>query len=445
MSLDIAFKHNWHPCSQMKDYEQFPYLHIKSAKGSVLTLKNGHQVIDAISSWWCKSLGHGHTELKEALEDQVAKFEHVIFANTTSDLAIQFGEKITGLTKNLDKCFYAGDGSTAIEVALKLSLQYHQQTGGCDKYKFAYLKNSYHGESIFCYSTSDLDLYKNKFKPILSNFTKNLKISDFHYLSGELSENNFPVEDNWLSIKKNLDKHKENLAGIIIEPIVQGAGGMLIYSADLLVKLRSWCSQNDVHLIADEIMTGLGRVGNTFACEYAGIEPDIMCLMKGLSAGWLPFSAILTTSSIYDAFYDDYASGKAFMHSNTFTGHPLGMAIASKALDIYQRENFFEVNKKRGLLLSKILKLVGEQTGALAHVRQIGMIAAADLVNSKNGQFFDPKLRMGHLIYQKAIEFGILIRPLGDTLYLLPPYNITDEELAIIETSLLKTIKHCIT
>ena len=441
MSLDLAFKHNWHPCSQMKDYEQFPYLHLEKARGSTLTLKNGHQVVDAISSWWCKSLGHGHPELKGAMEEQVVKFEHVIFANTTSDLAIEFGKKITKLTKTLDKCFYAGDGSTAIEIALKLSLQYHQQTGNSSKNKFAYLKNSYHGESILCYSVSDLDLYKKNFTALL---TDHLKISNFNYLLGEWCKKKFPEEKNWLNIKKSLDKHQKNLAGVIVEPVVQGAAGMFIYSPDLLVKLRHWCTQNNIHLIADEIMTGLGRVGNVFACEYAGIEPDIMCLMKGLSAGWSPFSVILSTSSIYEVFYDDYASKKAFMHSNTFSGNALGMSIANKALDIYQRDNFFESNKTRGLYLSKILKNVGEKTGALTRFRQIGMIAAADLVNDKNRMAFDSKFRMGHRIHQKAIEYGALIRPLGDTIYLLPPYNITDEELNKIEIALLKAVQTCI-
>lgn len=441
MSLkDPAFRHNWHPCSQMKDYEDFPWMHIKKAQGSTLILNNGKTVIDAISSWWCKSLGHGHPELKAALQKQSSDFEHVIFAHTSSDLAIEFGEKITGLTNSLDKCFYAGDGSSAVEIALKLSVQYHHQTGEKNKNKFAYLKNSYHGETILCYSVSDLGLYKDKFSSLIPS---NILLNDFTYLHGQYeqqSTNEFLLENNWIKMKAVLEEHKNVLAGVIIEPIVQGAAGMLIYSPDVLAKLRHWCDLNNVHLIADEIMTGLGRVGNAFACEYANIEPDFICLMKGLSAGWMPFSTVLTNSSIYQAFYDDYITGKAFLHSNTFTGNALGMSIASKALDIYLRDNYFEMNKKRGLALAEIFKRVNDKTQCFTKIRQIGMVAAGDLVDCE-GRNFDSQMRMGYQVYKKAVALGLLMRPLGDTLYLLPPYNVSDQELEIVEDILLRAIQ----
>ena len=436
MSLDSAFAHNWHPCSQMKDYESFPWMQITHAKDSTLYLKNGQKVIDAISSWWCKSLGHGNEELKAILNNQASLFEHVIFANTTSDLAIEFGQKLTSLTKSLKKCFYAGDGSSAIEIALKLSLQYHHQVGNIHKTKFAYLKNAYHGETSLCYSVSDLGLYKDKFKSILLN---NYRIADFSYIQGQYPDTQFPKETNWEIIEHSLNQQKHTLAAIIVEPIVQGASGMLLYKPDLLKKLRVWCQDNHIHLIADEIMTGLGRIGNVFACDYAEIEPDFLCLMKSLSAGWIPFSVILTSDNIYSAFYDDYNTGKAFMHSNTFTGNALGMAISNKVLDIYQENNYYEINKKRGQDLWRILNGIREKTGRLTNLRQIGMIAAAEFCD-KNGKPFPLQARKGYEMYKEAISYGALIRPLGNTVYILPPYNISDADLEIVEQALHKAI-----
>ena len=436
MRLPLAFSCNWHPCSQMQDYEIFPELHVERAQGSVIYLKGGKRLIDAVSSWWCKPLGHGNERLRRALSRQAERFEHVIFANTTHSLALKLGKKLGMLLPSMNKVFYACDGSSAVEIALKMSLQYHRQNGADSRTKFAFLENSYHGETIFCYSVSDLGLYQDKFKAVIH---KNPKITGLRYLDGPLNERSFETYKDWASVERQLNEVKEELAGVIVEPLVQGAAGFRMYSADLLSRLRAWTEANRCHLIADEIMTGLGRVGKKLAVEYAGVTPDFICIMKGLGAGWMPFGAVLTRQEIFDAFYDDYLTGKAFMHSNTFTGHALGMAVALEALKIYQEQNYYEMNCRRGKILYEALDFVRDKTGCLDSPRQLGFVAAADL-RTLDGFPPDPRKRTGYRVYEKAVENGVLLRPLGDTLYLLPPFTIEEREVQEIAEAMILSI-----
>lgn len=405
----------WHPCSQMKDYEAFKPLIIDSATGPYLHLSNGQKIIDAISSWWCKSLGHGHPQLKQALKNQLDKFEHVILANTTNKNIIHLSEKLCGLTKNLKKIFYAGDGSCAVEIALKLSIHSRQITGELNRTKFMALNNGYHGETGLALSVSDLGIYKKPYEKIL---LKPEFIQNIPYVQNTSDPLWHDCSENWAQILPQLEKHADVLTAIIIEPIVQGAGGMLMYSQDFLKKLRAWTTKNNIYLIADEIMTGLYRTGLPLACNHADIEPDFLCLGKNLTAGFLPLSAVLMPNNIYDLFYDDYETGKSFLHSHTHTGNALAVAVALENLNIINSE----INNNNPPLLAHLMTEVAENTGKLTNIRHIGHIVAADLIPNKNIS------RIGYKVYQEAVKMGALLRPLGNTIYWLPPFN-TDEEV----------------
>ncbi|MFZ2314398.1 MAG: adenosylmethionine--8-amino-7-oxononanoate transaminase [Gammaproteobacteria bacterium] len=424
-------KHNWHPCSQMKDYENFPPMIVEKAYGSYIELANGKKIIDAISSWWCKSLGHNHPRLKKALLNQVERFEHVIFANTTNDIMASLSERLSALTKTLNKVFYAGDGSSIVEAAMKMSLHSRMINGQVNKNKFIALKNSYHGETAGALSVSDVGIYK---KPYLSMTFDTYFIDNIPYVNNRQDPLWNNCESEWKIIEKTLEEYAETTTAIIIEPIVQGAGGMKIYAQDFIKRLRQWTHKNNVHLIADEIMTGFGRTGQMFAYQHANIEPDFLCLAKGLTGGWMPFSAVLTTNDIYQTFYDDYDTGKAFLHSHTFSGHALAGSIALEVLNIFEELDICQQVKTLETEMVAAMHRIADHTGKLSNIRHIGGIVAADLIP-------DPITpRLGFDVYKKAVEFGALLRPLGNTIYWLPPLNIEMGTLKELESITQKAI-----
>ncbi len=404
----------WHPCSQMKDYESFKPLTVVAAQGSYIELANGKKIIDAISSWWCKSLGHGHPRIKQAVFKQINNFEHVIFANTTNETIVHLSETLAKLTKTLNKIFYAGDGSCAVEIAMKMSIHSRHIRGNNPRNHFIALSNGYHGETVGALSASDLGIYRDAYRALL--FPVSL-ISSIPYVSGKNDPGWLDSSSIWPTIEKQLAPLADKTTAIILEPIVQGAGGMQIYSPDFLQRLYSWTRQHDVHLIADEIMTGIGRTGKMLACEYANIEPDFLCLSKGLTSGWFPFSAVLTTNDIYSSFYDDYSTGKSFLHSHTYSGHVLGAAAAVETLAIMADEKICDYVQQMESILYTNMAAIAAETGKLKNIRGIGALIAADLVVD------DSKRRFGFEIYQRAVELGALLRPIGNTIYWFPPLN----------------------
>ena len=391
---DKALNHIWYPAAKMEDYQVFKPQHINKAYGSYIELNNGKRIIDAISSWWCKSLGHCNPRLQNALIEQMAKFEHVMQPHMAHETIVTLSEKLAGLTSGLTKSFYASDGSTAVEIALKMSLHAQKNQGNLSKTKFIALENGYHGETIGTLSVSDLGKYSKPYQELLfqTHFIKDFYIGD--------------IDDYWPKIESFLEKHSNETAAIIIEPIVQGAAGMRIYSKDLLVKLRNWTKENNIYLIADEIMTGLGRTGKMLACNHAGIEPDFLLLSKGLTSGMLPLSVCLTTNAVYDCFYQK----DPFLHSNTHYGNALAASVAIEVLNILEQEDIVE--KANKLDLMSRLKKIADETGLIKNLRSIGAIVAGDLVNIDGFKF-----------YQKAIENGAILRPIGNCLYWLPPLN----------------------
>lgn len=408
-------KHIWHPCTQMKDFETSPPLVIDHAQGSYLYTDKG-PLIDAISSWWCKSLGHGHPAIIAAITRQLTHFEHVIAANTTHPNLVELGEELSRITKK-QHVFFASDGASAVEIALKLTIHANQIKGYKHKNQFVALKNGYHGETLATMGVSDLGLYKAPYEAygLPCHFIENIP-----YLSDKRDLLWDNCDTYWGVVEKQLNAISDKVCAIILEPIVQGAGGMLCYSPDFLRKLSTWAKSKEIYLIADEIMTGLGRTGEWLACNHAEIDPDLICLSKGLTSGAIPLSCVMIDNSIFELFYDDYASGKSFLHSHTYSGHSLAVSAALATIKAMHEEEIIKQAQSLGDYMLHCMREVAQLSGKLTNVRGVGALVAADLDNTEQP-------RIGNKVYQHALNNGALIRPIGNTLYWLPPLN-TDRE-----------------
>ncbi len=422
-------KYIWHPCSQMKDYEELPPIVIKKGRGMYLYDIEGNKYLDVISSWWCNLLGHCNPKINYAIKKQVDELEHVIFANFTHTQAIRLCERLTKiLPQGLCKFNFTDNGSSAIEAAMKVSFQYHQQTGNKQKTKFLALTDAYHGETIGALSTGDCDLYTKLYKPILMDIVR-VKGPDCYRCSYGKTRDNCNCEC-FEHAEKTFAKYGQEASAILIEPLLQGSAGMKIYPALYLKKLRSICDKYNVHLIADEIATGFGRTGRMFAFDHAGVSPDIMCLSKGLTGGYIPMALFVTTQKIYDAFYADYNTGKAFMHSHTYSGNPLACSAANAVLDILEDGSVLKKAQENAVYFNNIIKEKFLNHKNAGEVRNIGLINAIEIVKNKSTKEpFDSKLRMGYQIYKKALKRGVILRPLGDVIYFNPPLIIEKKEM----------------
>ncbi|MTV50443.1 adenosylmethionine--8-amino-7-oxononanoate transaminase [Heliobacillus mobilis] len=419
----------WHPCSQMKDYEELKPLIIEKGRGPYLYDVNGKSYLDAVSSWWVNLFGHSNPRMNRAIKEQIDQLEHVIFANFSHEPAIKLAEKIVSITpQGLNKVFFADNGSSAIEVALKLSFQYHQQAGMSQKKRFAALTDAYHGETLGALSVGHIDLYSQVFKPLLLDTVRVEGPDCYRCPFGESRAHcDAPC---FQQMEETIAEHHRTLCGIIIEPLIQCAAGMKMYPPVYLKKLRALCDRYQLHLIADEIAVGFGRTGEMFACEHAQIRPDMMCLSKGLTAGYMPLAVTVVTDHIYDAFYADYIEQKAFMHSHSYTGNPIACAVACESLNIFEDDQVIEKNRQ---MSAYIVQKVMEQANDHPYVgeyRQLGMVGAIELVEDKpSKRGFDWKKRIGYQIYKKGLEKGIILRPLGNILYFMPPYVVTEGDI----------------
>lgn len=424
---DRDLKHIWHPCSQMKDYEKRPPIPIASAKGLYLYDVYGNAYMDVISSWWCNLLGHGHPQINAAITHQLSQLEHVIFANFTHEGAITLCEKLVKhLPPGLTKFHFSDNGSAAVECALKMAFQYHHQTGNLKKVKFMSLTDGYHGETLGALAVGAMDLYAKLYKPMLME-TLQIQAPNCYRCPYGLNRNtcHCPCFEH---MEKAFERHAHETAAIIIEPLLQGSAGMRIYPALYLRRLRTLCDTYDVLLIADEIATGFGRTGKWFACDHADISPDIICLSKGLTGGYLPMSLTVTTDAIYHAFYADYAEQKAFMHSHTYSGNPLACAAAGAVMDILDGTDVLLNAQHRAKSLTAQLKETFGSHPNVGEIRNIGLINAVELVADKENKTpFPSRKRLGYTLYLKALEEGLLLRPLGDVLYLNPPLTFSEE------------------
>ncbi len=413
-------KHIWHPCTQMKDHEQLPLIPIKSGKGVYLYDFEGNRYIDAISSWWVNIFGHANPKINEQIKVQLDRLEHVILAGFTHEPAVTLAKKLVDITPDgLEKLFFADNGSSAVEVSLKMSYHYHRNRGE-NRSLFLSLSNSYHGETLGALSVGDVALYKETYAPLLIECIQTPVPKD----QGEAS-----AAEALKELANILEARGSKIAALIVEPLIQGAGGMHMYHPNYLKGARALTQQYGVHLIADEIMTGFGRTGSMFGCEQAEITPDMMCLSKGLTGGYLPLSVVMTTDDIYSAFYCDYSEQKAFLHSHSYTGNPLACSAALATLEIFETENILESNRKKSAYIAQKLKRFTALEN-IAQIRQTGMVAAIEL------RGYDPKDRIGLKVYQYALDHGVLLRPLGHIIYFMPPYIISYDEIdMMIETA----------
>ena len=425
---DLA--HIWHPCSQMKDYETLPPMVIDHAKGPWLYDIHGKKYLDIVSSWWANLLGHCNPEINEAIKEQLDSLEHVIFANFSHRPAIELAERLAEITPDrINKFHFNDNGSSSVEAALKMCFQFYHQTGKPEKQRFMCLTEGYHGETIGALSVGSMDLFAKMYQPMMMD---NIHVQAPDCFRCPYGKNREHCQcECFEHAEKAFKEHAHETAAMIVEPLLQGSAGMRIYPPLYLKKLRALCDKYDVKLIADEIATGFGRTGTMFACEQAGISPDVMTISKGLTGGYLPMSVTCVSDEIYDAFYADYGEGKAFPHSHTYAGNPIGCAAALAVQKIMKEQHILETAAENAKWLTAELDKAFAHHPNVGEIRHIGLIHAIELVKDPEAKTpLDAKKRTGYAIYKKALERGLVLRPLGDILYFNPPLNITREELS---------------
>ena len=406
-------KNIWHPCTQMKDHETLPLIPINRAKGVYLYDFDDNSYIDAISSWWVNIFGHVNEHISSKIKEQLDTLEHVLLAGFTHKPAVNLAEKIVNLTpKGLDKVFFADNGSSAVEVALKMSFHYHRNLGK-NRPLFLSLTNSYHGETIGALSVGDVELYKETYAPLLISCIQTPVPKD---------QTKQSAKEAIVELEKILKERGSEISAFILEPLVQGAGYMHMYHPLYLTLAKEMCEKYEIHLIVDEIMTGFGRTGTMFACEQAGISPDFMTISKGLTGGYLPLALTLTTLEVYNAFYCDYGEYKAFLHSHSYTGNPLACTAALATLELFEASDVLGENRKKSAyILEKLEKF--KLLPNVKEVRQTGMISAVELKGYRLEE------RIGLKVYEYGLEHGVLLRPLGHIVYFMPPYVISYDEI----------------
>ncbi|MGA1079396.1 MAG: adenosylmethionine--8-amino-7-oxononanoate transaminase [Steroidobacteraceae bacterium] len=421
----------WHPCTQMKDHETLPLVPIARGEGPWLYDFDGRRYLDAISSWWVNLFGHCNPTINAALREQLGRLEHVILAGFTHEPVLELSERLVKLLpEGLTRCFYADNGSAGVEVAVKMSYHYWLNRGQPAKRRFVTLSNSYHGETLGALSVGDVALYKQVYQPLLLDVITVPSPDCYTREAGEDWESH--SRRMFAHMEATLERHAHEVAAVIVEPLVQCAGGMRMYHPVWLSMLREACDRHGVHLIADEIAVGFGRTGTLFACEQAAIRPDFICLSKGLTSGYLPLSVVVTTEDVFDAFYDDYTKLSAFLHSHSFTGNPLACTAALATLDLFASGQVLERNRTLAARMARAAAPLADHPG-VGEVRQTGMILAIEMVRDRLGrQPFDWRERRGLRAYRHALSREVLLRPLGNVLYWMPPYVLTDEEVDLL-------------
>jgi len=424
-------RHLWHPCTQMKDHESLPLVPIRRGEGVWLEDFDGNRYLDAISSWWVNLFGHCNPRIGARIKQQLDTLEHVIPAGFTHEPVVALSERLAAITPGqLRHCFYADNGSSAVEVALKMSFHYWQNRGRKQKRRFVNLSNSYHGETLGALAAGDVSLYKDTYGPLLMEVLTAPSPDCYERPPGVSCEEH--CRQRFAAMRGILEKHADEICAVIVEPLVQCAGYMRMYHPVYLQLLREACDELGVHLIADEIAVGFGRTGTLFACEQAGIAPDFLCLSKGLTGGYLPLSVTLTHDEIYAAFYDDYTTLRAFLHSHSYTGNPLGCSAALATLDIFAEDDVIGENRHRAARMAERAAPLAEHPH-VGEVRQRGMILAIEMVKDKaSGEPYPWQERRGLTVYRHGLERGVLLRPLGNVIYFMPPYVITDEEIDLM-------------
>lgn len=415
----------WHPCTQMKRHEAVPFVPISRAEGVWLYDFEGRRILDAISSWWVNLLGHGNPRINAALRAQLDSLEHVMLAGLTHAPAVELSERLAKLApEGLGHCFFGSDGASAVEIALKMSYQYWRNAGRPKKSGFVTLTNAYHGETLGALSVTDIPLYRDTYAPLLH---ESARVPSPDWRRAEPGETPREYARRCArALEVHFERRATEIAALIVEPLVQCAGGMAMYDAEYLRLARRLCDRFEVHLIADEIAVGFGRTGTLFACEQAHIAPDFLCLSKGLTGGYVPLSVVLATEQVYQAFYDDRVE-RAFLHSHSYSGNPLACRAALAVLDILEEEDVIERNRRTAATLNRRAENLRSHA-RVAQFRNTGMIWAFDLRGAKPDFSQD--------FFRRALEEGVLLRPLGDTVYWMPPYVISEADIDFLVSAL---------
>ncbi len=411
----------WHPCTQMKQHETLPIVPIARAQGCWLYDCDGKRYLDAVSSWWVNLFGHAEPRINAAIIDQLHRLEHVMLAGFTHEPVVQLSERLSALTGGaLGHCFYGSDGASATEIALKMSFHYWRNSGRPDKTEFISLAGSYHGETLGALSVTDVALFKDTYAPLLRHSVQ-VPSPDWRQASPGVSPRDHALGCA-KALEQHLAQHHAHTAALIVEPLVQGATGMAMYDAEYLQQARALCDHYQVHLIIDEIMTGFGRTGTFFAYEQAAITPDFLCLSKGITGGYLPLSVVLTRDAIYQAFYDD-AMTRGFLHSHSYTGNALACRAALATLDIFEQDHVIETNR------AKAQRMTAATRGLATHprvrdFRTTGMIWAFEVA--------DVDATFSRRFFEASLKRELLLRPIGNTIYFMPPYVISDAEMDLL-------------
>jgi len=411
----------------MKQHESYPLIPIQRGDGVWLYDAEGKRYLDAVSSWWVNLFGHNNPRIKEAIKQQLDTLEHVMLAGFTHEPVVELSEKLGKLT-GLGHAFYASDGASATEIALKMSFHYWRNSGKSNKTKFISLQNSYHGETLGALGVTDVAIFKDTYAPLLMQSAQ-MPSPDFRLSEAGESAETFALRCAE-ALEFYVSEHHHELAAFIIEPLVQCAAGMGMYPPAYLRRAREICTKYDVHLIADEIAVGFGRTGTMFACEQGEILPDFICLSKGITGGYLPLSAVLMTDKVYQAFYDD-STAKSFLHSHSYTGNPLACSAALATLAIFESDHSLHKNLEKSAFIVNQMQVLTHLP--VKYLRHQGMIFAFDVV-TQNPQF-------SKLAYQVALRRGLLLRPIGNTIYFMPPYTIAEDEINFMVSATYDLVK----
>lgn len=404
----------WHPCTQMKVHERLPLVPVAHAEGAWLTDFDGRQYLDGVSSWWVNLFGHRHPAINAALVDQLGSLEHVMLAGFTHAPAVELAERLARVAPpGLGHAFFASDGASATEIALKMAFHHWANRGRAGKDRFVALAGGYHGETVGALAVTDVPIFRDAYAPLVR---------------GALVTP-FPAEDESAEALEQLlrERHGE-IAALIVEPLVQGASGMRFYPAAYLKRARALCDRFDVLLVADEIMTGFGRTGTLFACEQAAIAPDLMCLSKGITGGYLPLSCVLSTDRVFESFYDDDVA-RGFLHSHSYTGNALACRAACAVLDLFEKDGVIAANRNRAARFDAIAAPLALHP-RVRNLRRLGMIWAFEVDGAGPGY--------STRAFEAALSRGVLLRPIGSTVYFMPPYILTDDEFELlVDTGLM--------
>lgn len=419
----------WHPCTQMKRHETLPLVPIARGEGVWLYDPDGKRYLDAVSSWWVNLFGHCNPRINAAITDQLGKLEHVMLAGFTHEPVVQLSERLRELAPpGLGHCFYGSDGASATEIALKMSAHYWRNNGRPQKSQFISLQNSYHGETLGALSVTDVALFRDAYGALIK---QNATVPSPDSREAEPGESPESFASRCAdALETHLQARHESIAAFIVEPLIQGAAGMAMYHPAYLTRARALCSQYGVHLIADEIAVGMGRTGTMFACEQAGIAPDFLLLSKGITGGYLPLSIVMTTDDIYQAFYADQTA-RGFLHSHSYTGNPLACRAALATLDIFAQDDVLDSNRAKAAFFNRIAQPLRDHP-RVRNFRNTGMVWAFEVET--------PHADFAQRCFSLGLQQELLLRPMGNTVYFMPPYVIAPDEMQLLVTRTLKVI-----